>query len=151
MFLLNTLSAALAISSSAVALSIPTVAEHSTNDATSKSSIYEKLSGPPAGWVRDDSTTINKDISTVKLRIQLMEQNMNKFHELAMNVCLTFISKALTFKGDAQSASSLECKVQLFFSFLFLSPSRISTNAAISSDCNPRACIVRKTPLTARD
>jgi tripeptidyl-peptidase-1 len=90
MFLLNTLSAALAISSSAVALSIPTVAERSTNDATSKSSIYEKLSGPPAGWVRDDSTTINKDISTVKLRIQLMEQNMNKFHELAMNVCLTF-------------------------------------------------------------
>lgn len=54
---------------------------------TSKgSSVVEKLSGPPAGWVRDESARIDKDGLQVRLRINLVQQDMQKFHELATNV-----------------------------------------------------------------
>lgn len=75
MLLLNTFSAVLAVASSAVARNIPAT-----------TSVYEKLNGPPTGWVADDSTPINKDTSTMRLRVQLVPQNVDKFHELAMNV-----------------------------------------------------------------
>jgi hypothetical protein len=48
--------------------------------------VAEKLSGPPVGWAVDDSTPINKETSTMKLRVQLTPQNMGKFHELAIDV-----------------------------------------------------------------
>jgi hypothetical protein len=77
MLLVNTLSAVLAVASSAVARNIPRAAT---------TSVYEKLNGPPTGWAVDDSTPINKDTSMMKLRVQLVPQNVDKFHELAMNV-----------------------------------------------------------------
>jgi tripeptidyl-peptidase I len=78
MLLLKTLSAVVAVASSVAALNVP-------NDSTS-GRVAEKLNGPPAGWAVDDSTPINKDTSTMKLRVQLVPQNMDKFHELAMDV-----------------------------------------------------------------
>jgi tripeptidyl-peptidase I len=79
MLLLHTLSAVLAATSLAVARNIP-------RGYTSPSHVYEKLSAPPAGWAIDDSILLNKDASMLKLRVQLVQQNMDKFHELAMNV-----------------------------------------------------------------
>ena len=83
MFLLNTLSAALALSSSA--LSFP-FSSDSSEDVTFKSSIFEKLAAPPAGWARDETVQVDKDASTVKLRIHLVQQGMEDFHDLAMKV-----------------------------------------------------------------
>lgn len=89
MFLLKIVSSVLAVSSSVIALNIPNHgAHHGSRDVTFKSSVYEKLTGPPKGWVRDDATSFDKDVSMVKLTIQLVPQNMDEFHELALNVCL---------------------------------------------------------------
>lgn len=78
MLLLNTLSAVVAVASSVAALNIP--------KESASGRLIEKLHGPPAGWAVDDSTPINKDSSMMKLRVQLVPQNMDKFHELAVNV-----------------------------------------------------------------
>jgi tripeptidyl-peptidase-1 len=78
--LLHTLSAVLAAASVAVTRNIP------PSGYTSPSHVYEKLSAPPAGWAIDDSILLNKDTSMLKLRVQLVQQNIDKFHELAMNV-----------------------------------------------------------------
>lgn len=50
--------------------------------------IIERLNGPPAGWYRDASLSneINKDGLMMKLRIHLVHQDMDKFHELATQV-----------------------------------------------------------------
>lgn len=78
MLLLKTLSAVAAVASSAAALNVP--------KSTGSGRVAEKLSGPPVGWAVDDSTPINKETSTMKLRVQLTPQNMGKFHELAIDV-----------------------------------------------------------------
>lgn len=78
MLVLKTISAVVAVASSVAALHVP--------KSTDAGRIYEKLNSPPAGWEVDNTTPINKDTSTMKLRVQLVPQNMNKFHELAMNV-----------------------------------------------------------------
>jgi tripeptidyl-peptidase-1 len=80
MFLLNGLSVALALASSACAF--PTVGK----DDSFKSSVVEKLTGPPAGWVKDDSIHLDKDDSMMRLRIHLVNQDMKKFHDFAMRV-----------------------------------------------------------------
>jgi tripeptidyl-peptidase-1 len=78
MLLLNAFSAAMAVASSVAALKVPRL--------SNSGRVYEKLNGPPAGWAIDDSTPIDKETSTMKLRVQLVPQNMDIFHELAMNV-----------------------------------------------------------------
>lgn len=75
MFLLEAVSLLLALSSAVLA-----------GPTGLKSSVVEALEGPPAGWTRDGSAKLNKDTSRVKLRINLVQQDMDKFHELAMNV-----------------------------------------------------------------
>jgi hypothetical protein len=50
--------------------------------------IKEKLSAPPVGWVHDVAHKINKDAALIKLRINLVEQNMDKFHETVIRVRL---------------------------------------------------------------
>jgi tripeptidyl-peptidase-1 len=72
---------ALAISSSALA----------SPYGTHKTSLKEKLSAPPAGWVHDAGHKIDKDASTIKLRINLVEQNIDKFHETVIRVCALMI------------------------------------------------------------
>ena len=83
MQLLNSLSVAFALSASALAF--PLLSD-SSKDVTFKSSIFEKLASPPAGWARDDAVQVDKDASTVKLRIHLVQQGMEDFHDLAMKV-----------------------------------------------------------------
>jgi len=52
-----------------------------------KSSVVEKLLAPPPGWVHDPSTQVDKDASSIKLRIHLVQQDMDNFHQMAMDVC----------------------------------------------------------------
>jgi tripeptidyl-peptidase-1 len=82
--LLKIFSAFLAASSTTFA--IPTSGSYASKDATFRSSVREKLTGPPPGWVRDESVEVDKDGSLMSLRIHLVHQDMDKFHELAMNV-----------------------------------------------------------------
>jgi tripeptidyl-peptidase-1 len=70
---------------SLTAFASPAPGKYSSKNVSFKSSIREKLAGPPAGWVKDDSININKD-SMMSLRIHLVHQDMDKFHELATNV-----------------------------------------------------------------
>lgn len=82
--LFNIFSAALALSSTTFAL--PATGSTLSKDGNLKSSVREKLSAPPAGWVKDGNVKASKDTSTVSLRIHLVHQDMDKFHELATNV-----------------------------------------------------------------
>lgn len=84
MLLLHAVSAALALSSTSVARNVPKIGGHWPS--LSSRSVYEKLSAPPTGWVADASKKLDKEVSTLKLRVQLVPQNLEKFHELAMNV-----------------------------------------------------------------
>lgn len=56
-----------------------------TNDAL-KTSLVESLAGPPLGWEKDESIKFSKADSKITLRIHLVQQDMDKFHELAINV-----------------------------------------------------------------
>jgi tripeptidyl-peptidase-1 len=57
-----------------------------TNDARFNKAVVEKLEGPPDGWVQDASVELDKDTTSITLKVHLVNQNMEKFHELAMNV-----------------------------------------------------------------
>ena len=67
-------------------IAFPTFGSDSSKDATFKSSVFESLYEPPIGWVRDDTAKVDKDSSTISLRIHLVQQNMDKFHDMAMKV-----------------------------------------------------------------
>jgi hypothetical protein len=112
MFLLSTLSIAFAFSSSAFAS--PTGL--SSRDAPFKSSVVEKLNGPPAGWTKDDSIRIDKDVEMVKLRIHLVQQGMDKFHDMAMKV---YLAIHCVFEGVFVSHRSV---VDYFLLFGYLLP-----------------------------
>jgi len=113
MLSLNTLSVVLAFSSSVLAW--PTFGLRSSRDATFKSSIVAKLNGPPAGWEKDDSAKVNKDIDMVKLRIHLVQQGMSDFHDVAMKVLKFFTcshvlynnGRATLFEGGRKTQNSL--------------------------------------------
>lgn len=78
MLLLSTLSAIVAVASSVSGLNI--------RRSSASGRLIEKVHGPPPGWAVDDSTPINKESSMMKLRVQLVPQNVDKFHEMAINV-----------------------------------------------------------------
>jgi hypothetical protein len=48
--------------------------------------IVEKLEAAPPGWIKDSSVKLDKDSTSVTLRVHLVNQDMDKFHDLAMNV-----------------------------------------------------------------
>ena len=48
--------------------------------------IVEKLAAAPVGWVRDSSAKLDKDSTSITLQVHLVNQDMDKFHDLAMNV-----------------------------------------------------------------
>ncbi|TAQ83531.1 hypothetical protein B7494_g8146 [Chlorociboria aeruginascens] len=52
----------------------------------SKTSVIEKLKAPPAGWIEDETANLDKDGTGVKLRIHLAQQDMGKFHDVAMRI-----------------------------------------------------------------
>lgn len=54
-----------------------------------KNSVVESLTAPPRGWVKDESAYVDKDDAQIRLRMHLVNQDMDKFHELAMSVCET--------------------------------------------------------------
>jgi tripeptidyl-peptidase-1 len=72
---------------------LPGIGKYSSRDVSFKTSIREKLAGPPVGWVEDASANVDKN-SMMSLRIHLVHQDMDKFHELALDVSL-FTSKSL--------------------------------------------------------
>jgi tripeptidyl-peptidase-1 len=57
-----------------------------TSDAKLNKAVVEKLEGPPDGWVQDASVELDKDTTSITLKVHLVNQNMEKFHDLAMNV-----------------------------------------------------------------
>lgn len=73
------------IALSSTAFAIPS----SRENGMFKRSVRENLTSPPTGWVKDDSVEVAKETSMMSLRIHLVHQDMNKFHELVMNVRIT--------------------------------------------------------------
>jgi tripeptidyl-peptidase-1 len=57
------------------------------DDAFTTTSVFESIEAPPSGWVKTN-VDFNKDAAEIEVKIQLVHQDMNKFHELAMNVRL---------------------------------------------------------------
>ena len=58
-------------------------------DALPTSSIVlEKIEGTPAGWTLDQSADVDRDATVMQLKIHLVNQGMDKFHKLAMDVSL---------------------------------------------------------------
>jgi hypothetical protein len=82
MLLLGSIPAALAFSS----FTLASPAGQSSRDTIFNSSVVEKLNGLPAGWKKADTIKIDKDVEGVKLRIHLVQQGMDKFHDMAMRV-----------------------------------------------------------------
>lgn len=59
-------------------------------DARPTSSIvFEKVDSSPAGWVLDKSAKVDKDETFITLKIHLVNQGMDAFHQLAMDVSRT--------------------------------------------------------------
>ena len=48
--------------------------------------VVEKLEAAPVGWVKDSSAKLDKDSTSITLKVHLVNQNMDQFHDLAMNV-----------------------------------------------------------------
>jgi len=57
-------------------------------DENLKMGIVQKLNGPPPGWIKAEGKTVDKNVATMTLRIHLTQQDMDKFHGMAMNVSL---------------------------------------------------------------
>lgn len=55
-----------------------------TSQADAGVRVVESLAAPPEGWVKDSSAKMDKESHMVKLRIHLVHQDMDKFHDLAM-------------------------------------------------------------------
>jgi tripeptidyl-peptidase-1 len=55
-------------------------------DEAFKGGVVESLSGPPLGWAKDENVKLDKDELKISLRIHLVQQDMDKFHDLAMKV-----------------------------------------------------------------
>jgi len=83
MLLVNTFSAILALvlaPALSSALAFP-VSGKPSRVATFKSSVFEKLAKAPPGWENDGSVLFNENTSSIKLRIHLVQQNLNDFHD----------------------------------------------------------------------
>jgi hypothetical protein len=78
MFVLKSLSVAVAVCITAVA--------HPTSHVDFEKTVAEKLAVAPTGWVQDASEKVDKDATSITLKIHLVNKDMDKFHEHAMNV-----------------------------------------------------------------
>lgn len=61
-----------------------------TSDATFAKAVVDKLAAAPVGWVKDGSAELDKDKTSITLKVHLVNQDMDKFHDLAMNVSSHF-------------------------------------------------------------
>jgi tripeptidyl-peptidase-1 len=57
-----------------------------TSDVNFNKAVIEKLEAPPIGWVKDASVELDKDTTSITLKVHLVNQDMAKFHDLALNV-----------------------------------------------------------------
>lgn len=61
-----------------------------TSNSFAKTAVFESISAPPSRWSKQANiVALSKDESALELRIQLAHQGMDKFQELALNVCKT--------------------------------------------------------------
>jgi tripeptidyl-peptidase-1 len=65
----------------------PTLGFGAEKRSFTATSTFESISAPPSRWAKHDVAGFSKDEATLELRIQLAHQNMDKFHDLALNVC----------------------------------------------------------------
>ena len=84
MFVSKILSVVVALAAGSSA--IPTFGWLTGKESATPTSIFESIPGPPSGWNKEN-IDFNKDEAKIELRIQLVHQYMDKFHEMAMNVC----------------------------------------------------------------
>ncbi|KAJ4300820.1 hypothetical protein N0V90_002908 [Kalmusia sp. IMI 367209] len=56
------------------------------NARPTSSVVFEKIESSPAGWVLDDSAKLDKDAASITLMVHLVNQGMDKFHKLAMDI-----------------------------------------------------------------
>lgn len=57
-----------------------------SNALPTSSVVLEKIESSPPGWVVDQSGNIDRDATTITLKIHLVNQGMAAFHKLAMDV-----------------------------------------------------------------
>jgi hypothetical protein len=69
----------------AVALAV-TVVARPTSQIDFEKSVVEMLKEAPAGWEKDASQNVEKDATSITLKIHVVNKNMDKFHEHATNV-----------------------------------------------------------------
>lgn len=58
----------------------------SQNAPSYASGVVESLAAPPRGWALDDTKAVDKDAALIKLRLHLVSQDMDRFHEAALNI-----------------------------------------------------------------
>jgi hypothetical protein len=69
----------------AVALTV-TVLARPTSQIDFEKSIVEVLKEAPPGWNKDASQNVEKDATSITLKIHVVNKNMDEFHEHATNV-----------------------------------------------------------------
>lgn len=57
-----------------------------SKDVQKNSVVVESLSSPPLGWVKDETQQVDKESAPIRLRMHFVHHDMDKFHELALNV-----------------------------------------------------------------
>jgi len=58
------------------------------SDVNFSKAVVEKLDAAPVGWVKDVSADLDKAATSITLKVHLVNKDMDKFHDLAMNVRL---------------------------------------------------------------
>ena len=58
------------------------------NALPTSSVVFEKVDSIPAGWILDKAAKLDKDESSITLKIHLVNERMDEFHKLAMDVGL---------------------------------------------------------------
>lgn len=71
---------------SAVTVLATTCVARPTSNVDFEKTVVEKLEAAPVGWLKDSSAKLDKDATSITLKVHLVNQDMDKFHDLAMNV-----------------------------------------------------------------
>jgi hypothetical protein len=78
MFLLKSVAVVVAVSTAAVA--------RPASHINFAKSVAEEIASPPVGWTEDAAEKVDKDATSITLKIHLVNQDMDSFHKHAMNV-----------------------------------------------------------------
>ncbi|POS79138.1 tripeptidyl-peptidase 1 [Diaporthe helianthi] len=58
----------------------------SSRDVQNDLVVFDSLSSPPLGWVKNETQQVDKEAAPIRLRLHLAHQNMDKFHQMASNI-----------------------------------------------------------------